>query len=92
MNLDCIILNTRGQRPHTFKTPAPQGPARPVIKQAEDAARAWARSNDLRVVSDIVSHGMYRAWVEPIPAGRLRTMRQMESTNQRINTQQHAHA
>ena len=39
---------------------------RPVIYAAEQAAREWALSHGHKVVSDIVSQGEYRAWVQPV--------------------------
>lgn len=33
---------------------------------AEQAAKTWARENGHKVVSDIVSQGEYRAWVQPV--------------------------
>lgn len=78
MNLTAHIVSTRGKRLHTFNaiTTSP-GLDRATISLAEQEAKDWARQNAHRVVSDIVSQGEYRAWVEPIPAGRLRTMAQL---------------
>ena len=67
MTLNGHIISTRGQRLHSIEIPmAPQGLTRPVIYAAEQAAREWARNNGHKVVSDIVSQGEYRAWVQPV--------------------------
>lgn len=89
MNLDCAIISTSGQRLHTFTaiTPDQPGMSRALVRMAEAEAREWAIQHGMRVVSDIISQGVYRVWVEPIPAGRLATMRQIASTNARIAAQ-----
>lgn len=50
---------------------------RAIICAAEQQAKEWARSNGHKVISDIVSQGEYRAWVEPVAPGRLRTLAQL---------------
>jgi hypothetical protein len=78
MNLNAHIISTRGKRLHSFTAITPSaGIDRVTISLAEQEAKDWARDHGHKVVSDIVSQGEYRAWVEPIPAGRLRTMTQM---------------
>lgn len=85
MKLNAHILTTAGKRLRsaTIETDSP-GLDRPTIHAAEQFARQWARDNDHRVLSDIVSQGEYRAWVEPLPAKRAQTLRQLRETNERI--------
>ena len=67
MTLNGHIISTRGKRLHSIEIPMTStGLTRPVIYAAEQAAKAWARENGHKVVSDIVSQGEYRAWVEPV--------------------------
>jgi hypothetical protein len=78
MNLQAHIISTRGKRLHSIQVvTASTGLDRVTISLAEQEARDWARTNGHKVISDIVSQGEYRAWVEPIPAGRLRAMAQL---------------
>ena len=66
MTLNGHIISTRGKRLHTIEIPMTgTGLTRPVIHAAEQAAKTWARENGHKVISDIVSQGEYRAWVEP---------------------------
>ena len=64
MNLTAHIITTGGQRLTTLQVQtASTGLDRPTIYAAEQAARAWAKQNGRKVISDIVSLGEYRAWV-----------------------------
>lgn len=85
MNLTAHILSTRGKRLHsiTVTTPSP-GLDRTTISLAEQEARDWARQNGHKVVGGIVRQGEYRAWVEPLPAGRLANLAQVAAANARI--------
>lgn len=81
MNLTAQIISRAGKRLHEITiTTASASLDRPTIKLAEDEVRDWAREHNQRVSSHIVSNGVYRAWVEPIPAGRLRTLAQLGRT------------
>ena len=67
MTLNGHIISTRGKRLHSIEIPMTGGGlTRPVIYAAEQAAKTWARENGHKVISDIVSQGEYRAWVQPI--------------------------
>ncbi len=67
MILNGHIISTRGKRLHSIEVETPSaGLDRPTIYAAEQAAKAWARENGHKVVSDIVSQGEYRAWVQPV--------------------------
>lgn len=67
MTLNGHIISTRGKRLHTIEIPMTgTGLTRPVIYAAEQAAKTWARENSHKVISDIVSQGEYRAWVQPV--------------------------
>lgn len=85
MKLAAHILTTAGKRLRsaTIETDSP-GLDRPTIHAAEQFARQWAKDNDHRILSDIVSQGEYRVWVEPLPAKRAQTLRQLRETNERI--------
>lgn len=78
MNLPTHIISTHGKRLHSVTITTPSaGLDRPTIHRAEQTAKAWARENGHKVVSDIVAQGEYRAWVDPIPPGRIRAMQQL---------------
>jgi hypothetical protein len=78
MQLTAHIIATRGKRMDTITvTTKSPGLDRATIHAAEQAAKGWARDNQHKVISDIVSQGEYRAWVEPIPPGRLRNAAQL---------------
>ena len=67
MTLNGHIISTRGKRLHTIEIPMTgTGLTRPLIYAAEQAAKTWARENKHKVISDIVSQGEYRAWVQPV--------------------------
>jgi hypothetical protein len=88
MNLNAHIISTRGKRLRSIKVVTPSlGLDRVTISLAEQEARDWARTNGHKVISDIVSQGEYRAWVEPLPAGRLANLAQRAATNARIAAQ-----
>jgi hypothetical protein len=73
MQITAYIITTRGKRMNTITvTTDSPGLDRATIHAAEQAAKGWAADNQHKVVSDIVSQGEYRAWVEPIQPGRLR--------------------
>lgn len=81
MNLTAQIISRTGKRLHEITiTTASASLDRATIRLAEDKVRDWAREHNQRVSSHIVSNGVYRAWVEPIPAGRLRTLAQLGRT------------
>ena len=74
-------IGTRSHREHlrhsiTVTTDSP-GLDRATVAKAKQQASDWARDNQHKVVSDIMSQGEYRVWVQPIPPGRLRTMAQL---------------
>lgn len=85
MKLLAHIISTAGKRLRstTIETPS-AGLDRATVHQAEQFARQWALDNDYRILSDIVSQGEYRAWVEPMSARRIETRRQLRETNARI--------
>jgi hypothetical protein len=85
MNLTTYIISTRGQRLATLTaTTTSAGLDRATIHAAEVAAKQWATDNSHKVVSDIVSQGAYRAWVEPLTANQLATKRTRDEFNQRM--------
>ena len=87
--LECRIISTSAQRLHTFTaaTTATTNQQRPLVRLAEDEAREWAEQHGMRVVSDIISQGVYRAWVEPLAPRRRANMRQTAEVNARIAAQ-----
>lgn len=64
MTLTGHIISTSGKRLSRIEVEA-SGMSRATIRQAELLAREWAAEHGMRVVSDIVSQGECRAWVEP---------------------------
>jgi hypothetical protein len=85
MKLPVHILSTAGKplRLTTIETASP-GLDRPTIAQAEQFARQWAKDNDYRIESEIVSQSEYRAWVIPLPAKMAANLRQLREDNARI--------
>jgi len=51
-----IIIDTKGQRIAVLEGAG--------FKGAERAAREYAKANGLRIITDIISQGAYRAWVQ----------------------------
>lgn len=76
MDIPGIIISKQAKRLHTFTAAD--------TRSAEAQAREWASQNGAKVVSDIISQGVYRAWVEPIAPGRLATLTQIAATNGRM--------
>lgn len=67
MTLTGHIINTSGQRLSRIEVET-TGMSRATICKAEQLARKWATEHGYKFITDIVSQGEYRAWVEPARA------------------------